>query len=211
MMRKLLLSVGVVAVALSLLVSGCVKPQVEMEMAEGMIKAAQDAGAGSQDNSGGKRLGKAQQLLESGQKKMKRLDYMAAKVDFEKAHKEAMKAYELAVDKECPKPCCVAIPGEVRSTDKTHVVERGDCLWNIAGEPVYYNDAFQWPLIYDQNRATIDDAAQSSGLPHMREDGWAHWIFPGQTLSVPMNSSLEAVKDARRRAGAPAPYLPPGK
>jgi len=210
MMRKLLLSVGVVAVALSLLISGCVKPQVEMEMAESMIKAAQDAGAGNQDNSG-KRLGKAQKLLDNGQKQMKRLDYMAAKVSFEKAHKEAMKAYELAVDKECPKPCCVAIVAPPKTSSKTHVVERGDCLWNIAGEPVYYNDAFQWPLIYDQNRTQIDEAAKASGLPHMREDGWAHWIFPGQNLSVPMDSSIEAIKDARMRAGAPAPYLPPGK
>lgn len=51
---------------------------------------------------------------------------------------------------------------------RTHVVVRGDCLWNIAKR--YYNNATLWPRIYDANRSQIRDP---------------HWIYPGQRFIIP--------------------------
>jgi hypothetical protein len=106
----------------------------------------------------------------------------------------------------CGDHCCYPA---TMAPKRSYSVAKGDCLWNISGKPAVYNDPFQWPLIYDANRDQIDDKAKSSGLPKMQNDGWGHWIFPGQALNVPSNSSFEEIKSARKRSGAPAPYAPP--
>lgn len=51
---------------------------------------------------------------------------------------------------------------------RTHVVRRGDTLWDIAQS--YLADPFQWPQIYDLNTNIIADP---------------HWIYPNQELVLP--------------------------
>lgn len=51
---------------------------------------------------------------------------------------------------------------------RTHVVRRGDTLWDIA--QTYLSDPFQWPQIYDLNTSIIADP---------------HWIYPNQQLVLP--------------------------
>jgi hypothetical protein len=76
-----------------------------------------------------------------------------------------------------------------------HVVEKGECLWWIAEYEDIYNDPFMWPLIYDANKDKIKN-------PDL--------IYPGQEFSIPRAGySIDEVKDARRSAGAPRPYMPP--
>ena len=79
-------------------------------------------------------------------------------------------------------------------TDR-HTVRRGECLWWIAQYRNLYDDPFQWPIIYDANKSQIED-------PDL--------IYPGQILSIPRSGyTVDEVKEARKRAGAPRPFTPP--
>lgn len=92
--------------------------------------------------------------------------------------------------------------GAVKSKSKaeagkmeTYVVKKGDCLWTIAKKKMIYNDPFLWPLIYDANKGKIKKAKL---------------IYPGQKLKIPRSGiTMDAIKDARKKAGAKKPYLPP--
>ena len=83
---------------------------------------------------------------------------------------------------------------EVSYADR-HVVKKGECLWWIAQYKDIYNDPFQWPIIYDANSNLINN-------PDL--------IYPSQIFSIPRKGyTIEEVKEARKRAGAPRPYTPP--
>jgi LysM repeat protein len=78
---------------------------------------------------------------------------------------------------------------------ETYVVKKGDCLWAIAKKKKVYNDPFLWPVIYDANKGKIKKA---------------NLIYPGQKLKIPRSGiTMDAIKDARKKAGAKKPYLPP--
>ncbi|MGA2330579.1 MAG: LysM peptidoglycan-binding domain-containing protein [Syntrophales bacterium] len=97
-----------------------------------------------------------------------------------------------------------AVTGESRAGAKgkaeagkmeTYVVKKGDCLWAIAKKKNIYNDAFLWPVIYEANKGKIKKASL---------------IYPGQKLKIPRSGmTMDAIKDARKKAGAKKPYLPP--
>jgi nucleoid-associated protein YgaU len=76
----------------------------------------------------------------------------------------------------------------------SYQVSKGDKLRIISGRKEIYNDPYQWPLIYKANRDQIRD-------PHM--------LFVGQKLVIPRTVTIEEVREARRQAGAQAPYDPP--
>ena len=69
----------------------------------------------------------------------------------------------------------VKIPEPQRPTppkpkkQRTYVVKRGDCLWNIAKK--YYGKGSQWPKIYNKNKKVI------GSNPNL--------IFPGQKFIIP--------------------------
>ncbi|MCF8105251.1 MAG: LysM peptidoglycan-binding domain-containing protein [Desulfohalobiaceae bacterium] len=75
-----------------------------------------------------------------------------------------------------------------------HKVVKGECLWWISEYRQIYNDPFMWPLIYKANRDKIND-------PDL--------IYPGQVFYIPRTFGLDELKESRRSAGAPRPYLPP--
>ena len=78
---------------------------------------------------------------------------------------------------------------------ETYVVKKGDSLWAIAKKKNVYNDPFLWPVIYEANKGKIKKA---------------NLIYPGQKLNIPRSGiTMDAVKDARKKAGAKKPYLPP--
>lgn len=76
----------------------------------------------------------------------------------------------------------------------SYTVKEGDRLQIIAARREIYNDLYQWPLIYKANRDQIRD-------PQI--------LFVGQQLVVPRKVTIEEVREARRQAGAEAPYDPP--
>ncbi len=47
------------------------------------------------------------------------------------------------------------VPTHVYS--KFYTVEKGDCLWTIAGKKQVYGNAFEWPLLWKANRDLISD------------------------------------------------------
>ena len=210
-MRKSFLMAGILVAVLSLVIGGCNKPTAEMKRAEAAIADAKAAGAAEYATA---ELSSAEQALSEGKKLMDNLRYKKARSSFEEAYRLALKAKEVALaaprtgtDGSNGSQSGIGTPG----ASDTHTVVTGECLWWISEKKDVYNDPFQWPMIYDANRDEIDSKAKASGLPHKDPDGWAHWIFPGQQFSVPRDASIDQIKDARMRAGAPAPYLPPGQ
>ncbi|MDD5724432.1 MAG: hypothetical protein PHY29_11960 [Syntrophales bacterium] len=78
---------------------------------------------------------------------------------------------------------------------REHFVKSGECLWWIAEYEDTYNDPFMWPLIYNTNKDRIDNPDR---------------IYPEQILRIPRSGyTLNDIREARRRAGAPPPYTPP--
>lgn len=197
---------GLCVIALAVLAYGCPKPTAEMQWAEGAIKEAKAAGAAQYAPT---ELSSAENSLSEGQDMMDKWRYKNARAKFEESYQLALNAKQKALaaqqetpDEPAPPPVVVRPPSEVT----THTVVKGECLWWIAEYGHIYNDPFQWPLIYWENKEQIDREARRHGNTTNLED----WIYPGQEFAVPRDSSLDEVKKARKRAGAPAPYTPPG-
>lgn len=55
-------------------------------------------------------------------------------------------------------------PAEFPAGTEVYIIERGDTLWDLAGE--FYGDPYLWPQLWEQNRYILD----------------AHWIYPGDPL-----------------------------
>ncbi|ALC16253.1 LysM domain-containing lipoprotein [Desulfuromonas soudanensis] len=66
-----------------------------------------------------------------------------------------------------------------------YTVAEGETLWTIAARRDVYSDALLWPLIYKANRDQIKDPRQ---------------IFPGQSLTIPRDSSEQDKETAREVA-----------
>jgi len=66
----------------------------------------------------------------------------------------------------------VVTPPPIVSTPKplTHVVQKGDCLWNIAYNE--FGDPFKWTKIYEENKDKINN-------PNL--------IYPNQEFKIPKN------------------------
>ncbi|MBN2078768.1 MAG: peptidoglycan-binding protein [Spirochaetes bacterium] len=98
-----------------------------------------------------------------------------------------------AAEEKTPAPA--ETPEEKPPLAGEHTVKRGECLWWIAEYEDIYNDPFMWPLIHDSNKDRIDN-------PDL--------IYPEQILRIPRSGhTMDEIKEARRRAGAPPPYTPP--
>ncbi len=71
-----------------------------------------------------------------------------------------------------------------------YVVANGDSLWKLAGK--HYGNPDAWPLIYKLNKDSIKNP---------------HWIFPGQTITVPAAfcSPRKAEEAAASKKDEPAP------
>jgi nucleoid-associated protein YgaU len=205
----ILLSVG--ALVFSALVSGCNKPTAELKRAEAAIADAKKAGAGQYASP---ELASAEKALSEGKGLMDNLQYKKARASFEEAYRLAQAARDKALAANHTGE--IFGPGQTSaaatySLPSSHTVYEGECLWRISEYKDIYGDAFQWPLIYDANRDQINQKSRLSGLDQKMPDGAAHWIFPGQQFDIPRDASTDQIKNARSRAGAPTPYLPPGQ
>jgi len=66
--------------------------------------------------------------------------------------------------------------GPTLCEERVHIVREGDTLWDIS--IFYYTDPFLWYHIYKTNIPQIDDP---------------HWIYPGQSFTIPPKPELEFV------------------
>ncbi len=103
---------------------------------------------------------------------------------------KAERLAKLAEPKVPPTPVTSSRPP--RPTQQTPLVDQvevldGEDLAMIAARNEVYGDDLLWPLIYKANRDQIKDPRQ---------------IFPGQTLVVPRDKSLDEQEEAREEARA---------
>ena len=77
-----------------------------------------------------------------------------------------------------------------------YIVQKHDCLWEIAGQPKVYGDSFQWPMLFKSNRDVIKD-------PDL--------IYPRQYLQVAKGYSMEEKNYSRQMAMATPKYVPHSK
>ena len=63
---------------------------------------------------------------------------------------------------------------------KTHIVQSGDCLWNIAKK--YYGDGSKYTKIYNANKTVIESTAKKYGKSSSSN---GKWIYPGTKLTIP--------------------------
>lgn len=68
----------------------------------------------------------------------------------------------------------------------THVVKRGDTLWDLA--KAYLKDPFRWPEVFQRNTDIVENP---------------HWIYPGETIRIPASEVRPEV--LARIATRPAP------
>ncbi len=68
----------------------------------------------------------------------------------------------------------------------THVVKKGDTLWDLA--KAYLKDPFRWPDVFKRNTDIVENP---------------HWIYPGETIRIPSSEVKPEV--LARVATKPAP------
>jgi hypothetical protein len=81
-------------------------------------------------------------------------------------------------------PASAPAEGEV-----THVVKKGDTLWDLAKE--YLKDPFRWPEVFQRNKDIVENP---------------HWIYPGEVIRI---ASSEVRPEVLARVTTkPAPVAP---
>jgi hypothetical protein len=85
-----------------------------------------------------------------------------------------------------PTPVPTAVPN-------SYIVQPGDSLWRIAGDPVVFGNSFRWPLLFKANRDQIID-------PDL--------IEPAQDLTWKHSYSYPELEDAEQKAKDTPPYVP---
>lgn len=78
-----------------------------------------------------------------------------------------------------------AYPRTVAAGSRVHIVEKGDTLWDLAQR--YYNNPLLWPQIWDANKY----------IPN------AHWIYPGDPLTIPPMTPVTEEQLAQETATEP--------
>lgn len=84
------------------------------------------------------------------------------------------------------KPGPTLTPVSAGPDEVTHVVKKGDTLWDLAKE--YLKDPFRWPDVFQRNTDIVENP---------------HWIYPGETIRIPSSEVKPEV--LARIATKPAP------
>lgn len=66
------------------------------------------------------------------------------------------------------KPGPTLTPVSAGPNEVTHVVKKGDTLWDLAN--AYLKDPFRWPEVFQRNTDIVENP---------------HWIYPGETIRIP--------------------------
>lgn len=70
------------------------------------------------------------------------------------------------------------------TTNKSYVVKKGDCLWNISRK--FYGTGTKWKTIYNANKTIIEKTAQKYGR---KSSSNGHWIYAGTKLTIPSSKN----------------------
>lgn len=78
-----------------------------------------------------------------------------------------VRPWALALSALLAAPLSVSAQDAGQMGQSPHTVIRGNTLWDLAAS--YCQNPFEWPLIYDANRETVENP---------------HWIYPGENLQI---------------------------
>lgn len=84
------------------------------------------------------------------------------------------------------KPGPTLIEVKAGPNEVTHLVKKGDTLWDLAN--YYLKDPFKWPEVFQRNTDIVENP---------------HWIYPGETIRIPSTEVKPEV--LARIATKPAP------
>jgi hypothetical protein len=106
---------------------------------------------------------------------------------------ESTEIYDQAPAPDSDPPLSIAKtrPEEPKKKIIPYSVVRGDTLWDLSGK--FYEDPFQWPLIFKTNRDIIRD-------PDL--------IYPKQNIRIEKEFTSEEKSKARRSASQTPKYVP---
>ena len=79
------------------------------------------------------------------------------------------------------------------SVPNSYIIQPGDSLWRVSGDPAVFGDSFRWPLLFKANRDQIID-------PDL--------IEPAQDLTWKHYYARPDVEDAISKAKDTPPYVP---
>jgi hypothetical protein len=104
--------------------------------------------------------------------------------------------YEASFGQGTPTPVPVLPTPEPTPKRNSYIVQKGDTLWDISGDPSTLGEKFRWPLLFKANRDQIID-------PDL--------IEPAQDLTWRDNYTQDEISDAVTKARETPPYVPHSK
>jgi nucleoid-associated protein YgaU len=74
-----------------------------------------------------------------------------------------------------------ALNQQLQSETRSYVVQSGESLWHVAGQPEVYGNSYLWPLVWEANKNRVKQPYQ---------------LYKGLRLTIPAHPTVQEVTEA---------------